>query len=184
MLVLNFPNTLTLSRLLLIPVFVYAAVAGNFAYPWVAPVTFGLAALTDWFDGIAARKLNQTTEFGKIFDPVVDRILIASALVVLYIKISSLVPLWAIMIIIGRDLLMVVGWVYISYLGTRIKVTYGGKLATATLMGAAFFLMLNFGNGSIQLKAIGILLFYVGVALSLASGLRYLKLGVDILRSA
>ncbi len=181
---LNLPNTLTFLRLLLIPVFAYAAIAGNFAYPWFAPVTFGLAALTDWFDGIAARKLNQTTEFGKIFDPVVDRILIASALVVLYIKISSLVPLWAIMIIIGRDILMVIGWVYVSYLGARIRVTYEGKLATATLMGAAFFLMLNFADGLIGFKVIGVLLFYIGVVLSVISALRYFRVGIDMLRHA
>ncbi len=179
---LNLPNILTLSRLFLIPVFVYAAIASNFAYHWLAPLSFGLAAFTDWLDGQAARRLNQVTEFGKVADPVVDRILIASALVTLYIKISTLVPLWAILIVVGRDILMVIGWVYISYLGTRIRVTYEGKLATATLMGAVFFLTLNFGDGSAQLKTIGILLFYIGVALSLLSGLKYLKLAVSILR--
>lgn len=180
--ILNVPNILTLARLLLIPIFGYTALTNDFKLNLVAAVVFGLAAVTDWLDGIAARKLHQVTEFGKIADPVVDRLLIAAALMILYVKVSTLVPLWAIAIVIGRDVLMVVGWVYIAYFGTRIKVTYEGKFATAILMFSVFFLLFN-SSGSLKLFGVlGVLLFYLGVALSLYSGLKYFKMGLTMLR--
>jgi len=181
--ILNVPNTLTLARLLLMPLFGYMALANDFKLNLIAAIAFGLAAVTDWLDGIAARKLNQETEFGKIADPVVDRLLIATALIVLYVKMSALVPLWAIAIVIGRDVLMVVGWIYIAYLGTRIKVTYEGKFATAVLMFSVFFLLFNSSDSLKLFGVLGILLFYFGVALSLYSGSKYFKMGLTMLKS-
>ncbi|WP_461373518.1 CDP-diacylglycerol--glycerol-3-phosphate 3-phosphatidyltransferase [Candidatus Aquicultor sp.] len=180
---MNIPNLLTLSRLLLVPVYIYAALAASPTLHLVAALAFGIAALTDWFDGFVARRLNQVTEFGKILDPVVDRILIISAMVVLYIKISALVPLWAVLIVVGRDLIMVIGWIYISRLGARIKVAYEGKVATAILMFSVFFLLLDFRVGVLSTTTLGIGLFYIGVALSLVTGLKYVKLGISIIRS-
>lgn len=180
--ILNVPNILTLVRLLFIPLFGYTALANDFKLNLIAAVVFGLAAVTDWLDGIAARKLNQETEFGKIADPVVDRLLIAAALIILYVKISTLVPLWAIAIVIGRDVLMVIGWVYVAYLGTRIKVTYEGKFATAILMFSVFFLLFNASDSLKLFGVLGVLLFYLGVALSLYSGLKYFKVGLTMLR--
>jgi len=180
---LNVPNALTLSRLLLMPVFVYAALANSFELNLVAAIVFGLAALTDWFDGIVARKLNQVTDFGKIADPVVDRILVAVALVILYIKLSALIPLWAVIAVVGRDILMVLGWAYIAHLGTRIKVTYEGKAATAILMFSVFFILFKPSDDFMLFEVLGISLFYIGMVLSLYSGLKYIKLGVTMLRN-
>lgn len=179
---LNVPNVLTLSRLLLIPVFLYTALANDFKLNLVAAVVFGLAAVTDWFDGIAARKLNQVTDFGKIADPVVDRILITVALIMLYIKVSALIPLWAVIVVVGRDMLMIFGWAYIAHLGTRIKVTYEGKVATAILMFSVFFILFKPTDEFSLFEILGVSLFYIGVVLSLYSGLKYLKLGVTMLR--
>lgn len=179
---LNLPNVLTLLRLLLIPFIIYAAFSQDAGLQLTAALIFGIAAITDWLDGIVARKLNQVTEFGKIFDPVVDRIFIASILIILYLKISSHVPLWAILIVIGRDLLMVLGWVYIANLGIRIRVTHEGKLATAVLMLSAFILLIDIGQTFDWIALTGILLFYAGVILSLVSGLKYLKVGIKAMR--
>ncbi|PIU27525.1 MAG: CDP-diacylglycerol--glycerol-3-phosphate 3-phosphatidyltransferase [Candidatus Aquicultor secundus] len=180
---LNIPNLLTLSRLLLVPVYVYAALAASSMLNLVAALAFGIAALTDLFDGFVARRLNQVTDFGKILDPVVDRILIISAMVVLYVKISALVPLWVVLTVVGRDLLMILGWVYISHLGIRIKVAYEGKVATAILMFSVFFLLLDVSVGVFSTTTLGIGLFYIGVALSLVTGLKYVKLGISIIKS-
>ncbi|MBE0446948.1 MAG: CDP-diacylglycerol--glycerol-3-phosphate 3-phosphatidyltransferase [Actinobacteria bacterium] len=177
------PNILTISRLLLIPVFAYALLADGFSLRWVAAIAFGIAAATDWLDGFIARKLNQVTEFGKIVDPLVDRVLIASAIFVLYIKISNVIPLWAIIIIVGRDLMMVIGWLYISHRGKRMSVIRSGRLATATLMMAFFLLFVNVQLSSNILETASIWLFYTGMALSLISGLSYLKIGNIIMRS-
>lgn len=176
---LNVPNTLTLLRLLLIPIYTYIALDEGFSPQWVAAIAFGLAAVTDWFDGYFARRLNQVTEFGKIADPIVDRLLIASVFIILYIKLSEIVPLWTVLIVVGRDLIMVLGWLYMNRLGVKIRVSAEGKVTAGVLMFSAFFLLLDFN----PLKLIGIFLFYLGVILSLISGFKYISLGITTLKS-
>lgn len=157
------------------------ALSENFSPQWIAAVAFGIAATTDWFDGFAARRLNQVTEFGKIADPAVDRIVIITALIILYFKISAFVPLWAVIIVVSRDLFLIAGWLYFNHLGKRITVSNEGKLTTAILMLSVFFLLLD-SNIPI-LTTIGVGLFYIGLALSMFSAFKYIKLGVGILVS-
>ncbi|HZD59236.1 MAG TPA: CDP-diacylglycerol--glycerol-3-phosphate 3-phosphatidyltransferase [Anaerolineae bacterium] len=181
--VVNLPNVLTISRLLLVPVFAYALLADNFSPRWVAAIAFGIAAITDWLDGFAARRLNQVTEFGKIVDPLVDRILIASTVLIFYVKVSDIIPFWAIAIVLSRDLIMVIGWLYMSRIGRRMQVIRSGKLTTTVLMVALFLVFANIQLGSSIVNTAGLWLFYTGVILSLVSGLNYLKLGTTILLS-
>ena len=80
---MNLPNIITLARIFLIPVFVVLyLVPGQWTYILTAAM-FGLAAFTDWLDGYLARKLNQTTPFGAFLDPVADKLIVVSALVLL-----------------------------------------------------------------------------------------------------
>ena len=103
----NIPNTLTVTRILMIPIFVgifYMPVSVIPAH-WVnfsAAVLFALAALTDWFDGYLARKLNQTSAFGAFLDPVADKLMVAAALVVLvdFERVGAVIAF----IIIGREI--------------------------------------------------------------------------------
>ncbi|HEY3375327.1 MAG TPA: CDP-diacylglycerol--glycerol-3-phosphate 3-phosphatidyltransferase [Candidatus Aquicultor sp.] len=178
---LNVPNLLTLFRLLLVPVFVVAALSGSATYSIVAALAFGVAAATDWLDGYAARRLGQVTEFGKVADPVVDRILIAAALIVLYVKISALVPLWAIALVLGRDALMVIGWLFMYGSGKQGEVIMVGKTATAVLMISAFLLLFDAGGAFKAIEPMGIVLFYSGVLLSLISGLIYVRKSLSLL---
>lgn len=84
---MNLPNALTIARILLVPVIgflVYTAViTGNIAYTWVAMVTFVIAALTDWADGFAARKMGLVTPFGALWDPIADKALVLGTLAIL-----------------------------------------------------------------------------------------------------
>ncbi len=80
---MNLPNIITLARILLVPVFVITyLMPGQWTYI-ITAVFFGLAAFTDWLDGYLARRLNQTTPFGAFLDPVADKLIVVSALVLL-----------------------------------------------------------------------------------------------------
>ena len=102
---MNIPNLLTIFRILLIPVFVYfLSVEQNY----VATAIFIVAAITDWLDGYWARKTNQVTDFGKLMDPIADKILVMSALVMLvglrgFFKAEPWVPAWIVIMVLARE---------------------------------------------------------------------------------
>ncbi len=161
-------NALTILRLLLVPVFAYLSFQPAPVGTLVAAAVFGLAALTDLFDGMVARRTNTVSEFGKIADPLVDRALIVTVLVVLVLQ--QAVPLWAAAIVIGRDLVMVAGYRLLQSKGTKPAVSQLGKYSTAVLMAAVVTLILRW--------PFGVYAFYAGVFLSVISGLQYLRQGI------
>ncbi len=156
-------NLLTVLRLVLIPVFVWARLSGLPGQRLVAAAIYGAAALTDLFDGIVARKTGTVTQFGRIADPLADRALVLSVLAVLVY--TGDVPLWAASVVIGRDVLMVVGYKILQLKGLKPEVTYFGKVATAVVMIALALLILA--------APFALLVFYVGMSLSVMSGLIY-----------
>ncbi|MBS3909680.1 MAG: CDP-alcohol phosphatidyltransferase family protein [Actinobacteria bacterium] len=179
----NIPNALTFSRLLFIPVFLYALFARDFEARWLAPLAFGLAALTDCFDGYFARRLNQETEFGKLADPAIDRIFVAVAAVAVYLKFQAVIPAWVVLVIVGRDALMSLGWMVLSRYGVKLRVSMLGKTATGFLMSALFILLADVELNMRVVRSAGLLALYVGAALSVISGYVYLKMGISTLRS-
>jgi CDP-diacylglycerol--glycerol-3-phosphate 3-phosphatidyltransferase len=156
-------NLLTVLRLVLIPVFVWARLSGLPGERLVAAAVYGVAALTDLFDGLVARKTGTVTQFGRIADPLADRALVLSVLAVLVY--TGDVPLWAASVVIGRDVLMVLGYKILQVKGLKPEVTYFGKVATAVVMIALALLILA--------APFALLFFYVGMALSVMSGLTY-----------
>ena len=102
---LNLPNTLTLIRILTIPIFL-----GLLAYHlyWEALVVFAIGGLTDFFDGLAARWLNQQTALGAYLDPVADKLLVISSFVML--GLIGGIPMWLTVVVVARDALIVVGY--------------------------------------------------------------------------
>lgn len=175
---LNIPNALTFSRLLFIPIFLYALFARDFEARWLAPLAFGLAALTDCFDGYFARKLNQETEFGKLADPTVDRIFVTVAAVAVYLKFQAFIPIWLVFVIVGRDVLMSLGWMALSRYGVKLRVSMLGKTATGFLMSAFFILLADVELDMSLIRSLGLLALYVGAVLSVISGYIYLKMGI------
>ena len=180
---INIPNALTFSRLLFIPIFLYALFAGDFEARWLAPLAFGLAALTDCFDGYFARKLNQETEFGKLADPTIDRIFVAVAAVAVYLKFQAIIPIWLVIVIVGRDALMSLGWMVLSRYDVKLRVSMLGKTATGFLMSAFFILLADVELNMLLIQSAGLLALYTGAALSVISGYIYLKMGISTLRS-
>lgn len=178
---LNIANALTISRLVAVPIYLYILFGLGDGYRLLAIVVLALAALTDFFDGYLARKLGCVSEFGKMADPFVDRVLIISVLIALYIKVSGALPLWAVGAVVGRDALMLVGSAAILRSGKRFSVTFAGKLSTAILLTALCLLTLN-GLGPV-FNIAGLAAFYIGLALSLVTGLIYVGSGTKLLLS-
>jgi CDP-diacylglycerol--glycerol-3-phosphate 3-phosphatidyltransferase len=128
------PNALTLSRLVLIPVFVALMVDAGGTRSWPAGVVFGIAGLTDQVDGYLARAWKVESRFGKIADPLADRLMIDAA-VILLVAYDRL-P-WAGLVVIGaRDLLLLVGWRVLAPRGIDLDVNVLGKAATWLLYAA------------------------------------------------
>jgi cardiolipin synthase len=158
--VFTVPNALSLARLFMVPVVVVLLLARVDA---LAAAFFVLAAVTDFLDGRLARRAGPT-RLGRILDPVADRLMLSSVAVVLAIR--GLLPAWAVAILVGRDLLALVGSVVV---GSKIRVNRVGKAATAVLMGAVVLVVVVPGT------VVGEIMFYAGFGLSIVAGLMYLR---------
>ncbi len=101
--VFNIPNILSLSRILSVPVFILLMLEPNPLRALIAGIIFSVASATDWLDGYLARKWGQVTKVGKLLDPIADKILIMSALVILVEIRSDVVHAWIAILIIGRE---------------------------------------------------------------------------------
>jgi cardiolipin synthase len=168
------PNAFTLLRLLLLPVFLYVLfVLENRA---AAALLLGGLSATDWVDGYLARRLGQVSEFGKVFDPTVDRLLFVVATVAIIIDGS--IPLWFALAVLLREIAvgLMMAIATLVYKMPRIDVTYLGKVATFLLMFAVpGFLMGNSdiaGADAFQVAAwlVGI----PGLVLSYWTGIAYI----------
>ena len=102
---MNFPNILTLTRVLLIPIFVILII--NKSIEW-ALLTFAIAGITDGIDGLIARITHQRTELGAYLDPIADKLLLFSAFITL--AIVEIIPSWLAVIVITRDVIILVGF--------------------------------------------------------------------------
>ena len=120
----NVPNVLTMFRLILIPVFVAVFVKGH--TKWALAV-FCAASLTDMLDGYLARKLNQVTDFGKLFDPLADKVMVLTALFCQ--GAAGVLPWPAILIVLAKELLMVLGGAFMLGKGVVVYANYYGKTA-------------------------------------------------------
>jgi CDP-diacylglycerol--glycerol-3-phosphate 3-phosphatidyltransferase len=100
----NFPNTITAARILLTPLFIWLMMSDNGVEVQLSAVIFLLAAISDWYDGWAARRYNAMSSFGRFFDPLADKILIGAAFFA-FVHLG-LFSLWMVLIVVGRDILV------------------------------------------------------------------------------
>ncbi len=183
--ILTLPNLISLIRLLLVPVFAVTLVVyqNNIA----AFVLFLVAASTDFLDGAIARSMGQVSRLGQQLDPLVDRILILTGVIAVYIV--GRVPLWILLLIFARDLSMLVLLAQLRATGQpKFEVAYIGKAATAIIMAGFCLLILNWpevgGLGLIDSAylpgwgstpaPLGMWLVYCGVVLAWAAGIYYM----------
>ena len=141
---MNLPNKLTVTRVILIPFFVFALLyqgGENQTFRWVAATVFIVASLTDLLDGKIARKYNLVTNFGKFMDPLADKLLVCSALICL-IELRQL-PAWMVIIIISREFIISGFRLVASDNGIVIAASYWGKFKTTFQMIAVILLIVN-----------------------------------------
>src|SRR3954452_17225862 len=134
---INVPNVLTVMRILLVPVLVVALLDQTPNGDLLAAIVFALASLTDAIDGYLARSRNAVTTFGKLMDPVADKLLIVAALVAL-VSLERL-PGWVAMVIIAREFAVTVTRLAATQQGVVIAANWWGKAKTITQVVAIFF---------------------------------------------
>ena len=182
-------NKITILRILLIPFFVveliYYVRTGNEIHRLLAVCSFAITAILDGVDGYIARHYNQISELGKILDPLADKLLLVSGIVLLSFDNAPFlrqIPLWLTGTIIGRDLLILVGIVVIHFTVGKVAVhpRFIGKIATVLQMAVVLWILLKWENFSpLWLKYLTL-----GAALCTgASGLLYVADGIKQLGS-
>ena len=172
---MNLPNSITLSRLLGLPVVVYCLYSDLLTVRWIGLGVFIVAALTDWLDGYLARKLNLVTDLGKFLDPLVDKLLILIPLLVLIDL--HLVPAVGVCLILAREL-TIAGW---RVGQDRVSgANIWGKIKTTTQIIAIAMIIAPLSSPEALPWSInnwhlyGLVAFWLSVAFTLISGLTYL----------
>jgi CDP-diacylglycerol--glycerol-3-phosphate 3-phosphatidyltransferase len=134
------PNALTIARLILIPVFVVLVLTADGGHSWAAAIVFGAAAVTDQVDGWLARRWRVESEFGKIVDPLADRLMIDAAVILLWW--ADRLP-WVALAIPARDLALIAGYKLVVERGYELAVNLAGKAATWLLYASLAFVMVT-----------------------------------------
>lgn len=174
---MNLPNLLTLARILLVPFFVLVyVIPGQGTYIYAAGL-FALAAFTDWLDGYLARRLNQTTPFGAFLDPVADKLIVVTALVLLVGHHSDLWLTLPAIIIVGREIVVSALREWMAEMNRRgaVKVSGLGQVKTTLQMIALVVLLANPPGLDQPWVVFGYVLLYAAAIMTLWSMILYLK---------
>ena len=155
------PNLLTIARIFLIPVYVGLILSCDGGRSWAAALVFGTAGITDQVDGFLARRWHVESAFGKIADPLADRLMIDAAVILLLH--AGRLP-WAALLIPVRDLVALVGTPLVMGRGYEFRVNTLGKAATWLLYAALAFVMVTHRSDQWPLW-----LFWTGLVLAVAA---------------
>jgi cardiolipin synthase len=176
------PNVLTVARLILVGVFAWL-VLGPGAQLWAAGALI-IAAVTDYLDGFIARRWHQVSRIGQILDPLVDRVTVLTVLIVL--GASGILPWWLVLLIIGRDLVLLALLPALRSRGLlALPVHYLGKVATFFLFASFPLLLIGTGGFAWQNLAdvIGWALLIWGVGLYWYGAILYIEQAIRVLRA-
>lgn len=174
---MNIPNALTVFRIALIPVLVIVFYLPFSQWTGIAcAALFTTAAITDWFDGYLARKLDQSTPFGAFLDPVADKLMVAVALVLLLERHPNIWFTVPAMIIIGREIVISALREWMAELGKRtsVAVSYVGKFKTTMQMIAIIVLLADISLQLPVIHVLGITSLYIAAVLTVWSMVIYL----------
>ncbi|APC48563.1 CDP-diacylglycerol--glycerol-3-phosphate 3-phosphatidyltransferase [Virgibacillus halodenitrificans] len=191
---MNIPNRITISRILLIPIFILLLSLplnwgnwqiGESTLPiadFVAAILFIFASVTDWVDGFYARKYNLVTNLGKFLDPLADKLLVSAALILLVEM--GFAPAWVVIIIISREFAVTGLRLVAAGEGFVLAAGSMGKLKTATQMIAIAALLLhNFPFSYIGFP-FGTLMLYVALFFTIVSGVDYFIKNWHVMRDS
>lgn len=171
---LNLPNSLTVLRIVLVPVFVGLLLYERYDF---ALVTLLVAAITDGLDGAVARLTDQRTRLGEYLDPLADKLLLTSAIITL--SVLHFIPLWAVIVVVSRDAILLAGTLIANLTDTVINIapTMWGKGTTLAQIIYVIALLLQ-ATGRIPSTVTEPLLFIM-ILLTVGSGVHYLMRGIQ-----
>jgi CDP-diacylglycerol--glycerol-3-phosphate 3-phosphatidyltransferase len=167
------PNGIGYLRLAGIPVFLAVALSSHHGQDALAVVLFAVIGWADYLDGFAARLTGQYSRLGALLDPIIDRLLVISGMVVAWR--FELLPRWAIAVVIAREALMLALSRFALSRGVELKINWLGRLGVAPIMGAPFFAMAG-------VHWLALVMLYVGMALALGASILYVIRGVREVR--
>lgn len=172
----HIPNALTIVRFLLIPIIIIACIQEE--YIW-AIIILTISGLTDVLDGTIARKFNLISDFGKLMDPLADKLTQISLLTTLFIK--NIIPLWILVIVVAKEFCMVSGASFLYGKELVVSSKWYGKLATVLFYVAMVISLFVENISSVMDKKLGIIrttnniIYYLAVITSIASLIMYMK---------
>lgn len=177
---MNLANKLTLSRIVMIPIFVYFLLKGDPANLSIAGGIFILASITDFLDGYIARSRNLITKFGKFMDPLADKLLVMSAFICMVEL--KMVPSWIVIVILSREFIVSIFRAIAASDGIVIAASKIGKYKTTTQMIA--IILLCFGNYPFEIWHVPMdkIFLYVCTALTILSGIDYVVKNKQVLK--
>lgn len=167
----NLPNYLTIFRIALIPVLACLLLSPSQLFSFLATVVFSIASITDWLDGYIARKRGIVTTLGKFLDPIADKLLINSALVMLLGL--GRVPAWMVAVIIGREIAVTGLRSIASSEGIVIAASDLGKGKTIFQISALIGLLLHYQYLGIDFHFVGMAILWVALIMTAWSGVDY-----------
>lgn len=199
---MNLPNKLTLSRIALTFIFLVFLFSKGLLFRYLALVIFIVASLTDFYDGHIARSRNLVTDFGKLMDPIADKILVLAAFLA-FVELQ-IIPAWMVVLVIVREFVITGMRLLAASKGIVLPADKSGKHKTASQMVAIFSILsylairdtmgfLQDTRGSVQFRGSGIegffdfaivILMIVTVSFTLSSGIFYLWSNKDIVSGA
>ena len=177
--IFNLPNSLTLFRIACIPVLVILLFFPHKATSFLAALVFALASISDLLDGFLARRQQLVTTLGKFLDPLADKLIVSSALIML-VPLGR-APAWMVVVIVGREL---------AITGLRSMAVSEGKVISADKLGkkkmvfqivAILGLLLHYEYFGINFHAVGMFFLWLAVILTLWSGINYFRTFWDVL---
>ncbi len=189
---LNLPNKLTVIRMVLIPFFIAGMILSEYfggnsgeginIYVLLALLVFIIASVTDWFDGMIARKRNLITTFGKFLDPLADKMLVMSALVLFAARAPKWVDAVAVLLILAREFAISAVRLVVANEGVVVPAGILGKIKTAFTMLSVVAIMLLEGLG-IHIFILNEVLIWIAAVLTVVSGVQYIAAYWDIIDS-
>jgi len=178
---LNLPNYITMARVLLIPLFSFWIYEGDPLHSMLAAITFAVAAGMDGLDGFLARKLNKVTTVGKFLDPLADKLMVMSALVLL-VRLGR-APAWAVIVLLARELIVNGLRTIAASEGLVIAASQGGKWKTGLQLAGLSSLIIHYvypmnflvGTWPVDFHRAGLVMLYASLVPSITSAVGYFK---------
>jgi cardiolipin synthase len=163
------PNAIGFARLAGIPVFLILALSSGDGHSAAATILFAVIGWADYLDGFAARLTGQYSRLGALLDPIIDRLLVVSGMIVCWH--FELLPRWAIALVVARELFMLALSRYGLSRGIEVRINWAGRIGVAPTMGAPFFAMAG-------VHWLALIMLYVGLALALVATALYIRSGI------